>query len=135
MKDKTKQSKEVKSKRQAYPGLSKRKNSPTSHEYVDQDYLHKLGPKELKWLSDFQEEFYRGNFQHGGKKLHNSKKKQKECYNRNNARNRDILSLAKVKGMVDGNDVSTALENKATNNNSEDVLLTLLDEKNKLKKT
>lgn len=118
--------------KKTYPGLSKRRNSATSHEYIDQDYLHKLSPKELEWLSNFQEEYLRGNFKHGGKRIHKGKTKELECYTRNNARNRCELSRAKAGNMMSDSDANNALETKRDPSNVEDTLITLLDLKKKL---
>lgn len=82
-----------------YPGLVKSVNSKVRQEYIDQDYINKLSDKEKKFLSDFNEEYYGGNFQHSGKKLH-KKKERKDCYNRNNARNRCLYGIAKAGGKV-----------------------------------
>lgn len=67
---------------------------------IDHDYLNKLNPEELRWLSNFNEEYISGNFKHGGKILHRTKKERKKCYDRNNSRNRDTLTIAKATGHI-----------------------------------
>lgn len=81
-----------------YPGLDKRVNSRTRHELIDFDYVDKLSDTEKKWLSNFMEEWLSGNFNHEGRIFHKSKKSKRECYNRNNARNRDAMSIAQATG-------------------------------------
>ena len=71
-------------------------NLRSRYELIEVDYLHKLNDKELKWLNAFNEEEINANMKHKGPKLNRSKKAQRECYNRNNARNRDILTRGKA---------------------------------------
>lgn len=93
-------SKNTKKKRDSikYPGLEKRYNSRIRQEHLDQDYIDQLSEKEKEFLSNFNEEFYGGNFYHRGKKLHKSKKSKRACYSRNNAQNRCGLGISKAKG-------------------------------------
>lgn len=60
------------------------------------DYIDKLSDKEKQWLNTFCEEYNNANFNHGQKILHKTKNLKKNCYDRNNARNRDILTRAKA---------------------------------------
>lgn len=83
-----------------YPGLVKGVNAKTRHEYMDFDYLHELSPEEKQWLSNVMEEWMSGNFNHEGEIFHKTKEERKTCYDRNNARNRCMLSKAKATGMV-----------------------------------
>lgn len=97
MRKKKKNPKRYKAK---YPGLTKRFNSRTKHEYIDFDYVDKLTEDEKEWLNNFNEEYLGGNFQHSGKQLHKTKAAKRDCYNRNNARNRCAYSIAKARGKV-----------------------------------
>lgn len=63
-------------------------------------YAHTLSPKDQKWLSSFTEEYVNANFNHGGKKIHKTKKLKKAVYDRNNARNRDIYTKSKAQGAL-----------------------------------
>ena len=62
------------------------------------DYVDKLTDKEKQWLNTFTEEYTNANFNHGKKVLHKTKTQKKDCYDRNNARNRDILTREKAAG-------------------------------------
>lgn len=90
-----------KRERVKYPGLVKGVNSKARHEYMDFDYLGKLNSEEKQWLSNFMEEYMSGNFKHQGDTLHKTKEQKKACYDRNNARNRCMLTKAKATGRVD----------------------------------
>lgn len=81
-------------------GIKKHTHLEIRRELVDQDYIHKLNDKEKDWLHRFNEEYVAANFKHSGKTLHKSRKKIKDCYDRNNSRNRDILSKKKVEHKV-----------------------------------
>lgn len=65
---------------------------------MDYDYLHKLSDKELEWLNKFTEEYVHANLdtERPRKNLHNTKAMRKDCYDRNNARNRDVLVRQKA---------------------------------------
>lgn len=89
-----------------YPGLDKRVNSRTRHEVIDFDYIDKLDHKTKQWLSNFMEEWISGNFQHDGRIFHKSKKSKRDCYNRNNARNRDAMSISQATGYLRYSDES-----------------------------
>lgn len=85
-----------KTKRQLakYAALNPGLNLKSRTELLDYDYLHKLSDEELTWLNKFTEEYVNANIntQHPRKNLHKSKAMRKDCYDRNNARNRDVLT-------------------------------------------
>lgn len=81
-----------------YPALDPKYNLKSRSELIDYDYIDKLSDKEKEFLNNFTEEFIGANMNHKGKKLHKKKDQIKDCYNRNNARNRDILTRAKASG-------------------------------------
>lgn len=112
-----------------YPGFDKGVNSRTRWEYLDQDYIDKLSPKDKKYLSDFMCEWMSGNFQHEGKKLHKTGQEKRDCYNRNNARNRDVYAIKKATGyLAPIEDHAQALESKHISKDSnEDALIDLID--------
>lgn len=89
-----------KSKRELaeYPALDPSLNLKTRTELLDYDYLHKLNAEELKWLNKFTEEYVNAsiNTVNPRKNLHKSKALKKDCYDRNNARNRDVLTRQKA---------------------------------------
>ncbi len=67
-------------------------------EEIDYDYVDQLSDKDKEWLNTFTEEYTNANFNHGKKVLHKTKALKKNCYDRNNARNRDILTRSKAAG-------------------------------------
>lgn len=62
--------------------------------------MDKLNEKELDFLNSFNEEWINADMNHKGKKLHKTKQKKRECYSRNNARNRDLVNVSRAKGNV-----------------------------------
>jgi hypothetical protein len=65
---------------------------------IDYDYVSKLSPKEKAWLNKFTEEYTNASIKKDKKPLHKTKEHTKDCYDRNNARNRCILTRAKASG-------------------------------------
>lgn len=102
MAKKTKASIKKKNRRsqKKYPALDPQYNLKTRQALLDYDYLDKLSEKEMKWLNKFTEEYVNASFPKGrGKKhLHKSQELKRDCYNRNNARNRDILTREQAQG-------------------------------------
>lgn len=119
--------------RSKFPGLNKRVNSKTRHEYIDFDYIDQLNDKEKQWLSNFMEEYMSGNFKHPGRIFHKSHKSKKECYHRNNARNRDVVAVQKATGRLRHVDKPTLSFMETGGNstlppkNGEDALIDLID--------
>lgn len=83
-----------------YPALRPELNPKTRFELLDYDYLDKLNDEEKAWLNAFTEEYTHANMKHPGKKLHTRKKQKKDCYDRNNSRNRCIWTRVKAAGMT-----------------------------------
>lgn len=110
-----------------FPGLTKGVNSKVKQEYMDQDYINALSDSEKKFLSDFNEEFYGGNFQHSGKKFHRSKKARKSCYDRNNARNRCLYGLKKAGGLVLDQETPAEMPMELNPSSVEDTLIEIID--------
>lgn len=116
----------LKRKNTKYPGLTPSVHPRNRQEYIDYDYVHQLSAKEKEWLSNFTEEYLGGNFQHAGTKMHKSKKERKTCYDRTNARNRDMYSKAvATKRLMSIDDVTDMYEDRSTN---EDILIKKLDD-------
>lgn len=94
-----------KSRRSAerYPALRRDLNLRTRADLIDYDYLHKLSPQELDWLDRFTAEYVGADFRHE-KKLHKTQKARRDCYHRNNARNRCIFTTAKASGRLSSMD-------------------------------
>jgi hypothetical protein len=83
-----------------YPAIDVSVNLKTRYEEISDiaSYFNKL-PKEAKdWLHSFTEEWVNAKFDHKGKKIHKQVEQKRAIYNRNNARNRDILTKAKACG-------------------------------------
>lgn len=69
---------------------------------IDQDYYHLLCPLDKEWMSKFNNEFYGGKIKKGDPTaLHNTDDLRKECYNRNNAANRDTYAIKNGVGCLD----------------------------------
>jgi hypothetical protein len=97
----------TKRKADKFAGLNPRMHPMARREYLDGDYYDKLNDKEKAFMSKFIDEYYGGSLANkedkaGRRKdLHKSDKRRKECYDRNNARNRDMYILATTKGKMD----------------------------------
>jgi hypothetical protein len=79
-------------------------------------YAHTLPPDAQEWLNSYSEEYICANFDHPGQRIHpvelvekvqkNGKVRiidryAKECYDRNNARNRCIVTQEKAQNMLE----------------------------------
>lgn len=85
---------------QKYPSLNRGYNLKSRQEALEIDYVDQLNDEEKAWLNKFNEEFVNDKLNRKQKKknLHNTKKLIKDCDDRNNARNRDILTRIKAAG-------------------------------------
>lgn len=110
-----------------YPALEPRLNLKTRTDLIDFDYVEKLNDKEKAWLNSFCEEYHNANMKHPGKKIHKTKKQQRDCYTMNNARNRDILTRSKACGKAIS--IHEVTETDNTKNNPEDKMIEALDNK------
>lgn len=81
-----------------YPALDPAYNLKTRTQLIDYDYTDQLSEKDKEWLNAFTEEYTNANFAHKGKKIQKKKKHKKDSYDRNNARNRDILTRETAQG-------------------------------------
>jgi hypothetical protein len=94
-------------KRDPHAGLNPRMHPMARREYLDGDYYEKLNDKEKAFMSKFIDEYYGGSLANKDDKvkrkkdLHKTNKLRKECYDRNNARNRDMTILANTRGRMD----------------------------------
>ena len=86
-----------------YPALDPGLNLKTRTDLIDYDYLDQLTPKEKKWLNKFTEEYVGASLdtENLKKNLHNTKELKKDCFDRNNARNRCILTLQKAQSRIE----------------------------------
>lgn len=98
-KAKEKQTKKKRSTKK-YPGLEKNLFSKIKQEQWDLDYVDQLSEKDKKFMSKFMEEFVGARLNGSGKKLHKTKKLTKDCFDRNNSRNRDVYAIARATGRL-----------------------------------
>lgn len=138
--------KKQKPRRSRVPNASLKKgyNSKIRQEFIDQDYLHKLSEKELKFLDDFMSEWNNASVgkqsEAENNRFHKTAKEVKECTDRNNNRNNDVYGIAKARNLVSKQDYSALkdfIENKEPVNNNfvEDALIDFLDNAEDLKKS
>jgi len=83
-------------------------------------------------LNKFNKETISASFdtENPRKNLHKTKKLRKECYDRNNARNRDILTRAKASNQVDELYTNSILQELVVGN--EDEVIERIDKSNML---
>lgn len=94
-----------------HPGLDKKLFSKVKQEYHDIDYAHKLDNEAKAWMSQFMEEHLGANLdeerikdKYNKEPLHKTKAHRKDCFDRNNARQRDIYGVNKATGTLDSFD-------------------------------
>lgn len=95
-----KQNRRSKSK---YPALDPHLNLITRQKQIDYDYLDKLSPSELEFLNKFTKETVSASVDVENRRNNlyaRTKKKVKECFDSNNARNRDILTRQEAMKMI-----------------------------------
>lgn len=86
--------------RDKYRALNPIYTLKTRVDLIDADYLDKLTPKEKDWLNKFTEEYTHANLDVDDleNNLHNTQVLKKDCFDRNNARNRCIYTQQKAMG-------------------------------------
>lgn len=110
--------------RTKYPALKRNLNLKTRYDLIDYDYIDQLSDKEKEFLNNFTEEEIHANMKHKGELLNTTKEAQKACYDRNNARNRCLLTKVKARNML-----VELEEAKEEVNNIEDELIAKIDSK------
>lgn len=81
-------------------------NTKVRRDLLDADYINKLTPEEKRWYAQFIDEYVGGSIEKTktGKvksgHLHNTKALAKECYDANNRRNVDIMSVTKANRLL-----------------------------------
>lgn len=84
------------------------KNVQWMHDF---DYLAKLGPKDAAWMAKFIREYLNGNVKKGDRSaLHYKAQLRKDCYNRKNLQNNDLMSILNANGRIDRIDSTTNVE-------------------------
>jgi hypothetical protein len=106
-----------------YPALKPELNLKSRYELIDYDYIDKLKEEEKSWLNKFTEEYVNASLDSKNLKnnFHNTDQLKKDCYRRNNARNRDILTRAKASGSYISTD-ELLLNKKSIKINTSDTL-------------
>lgn len=106
--------------RSKYPALDPGLNLKTRTDLIDYDYVDKLSKKEKEWLNKFTDEYVNASVDPKNlkKNLHNTEKLKKDCYDRNNARNRCILTQQRAQGKIE----TTEDNLKVLGNNPEEAL-------------
>jgi hypothetical protein len=86
--------------RTKYPALKPELNLKSRYELIDYDYVDKLSESDKAWLNKFTEEYVNASLDSENleNNFHCTDELKKDCYRRNNARNRDILTRAKASG-------------------------------------
>lgn len=84
-----------------YSALDPTVNLKTRYELIsDYDYLDQLNDQELAWLNKFTKEYVNADLdsKRKSKNFHKTDKLKKDCYDRNNARNRCVWTKCKASG-------------------------------------
>lgn len=94
--------KQTRRNQRKFPNLEAEYNLKTRSDLIDYDYIDKLDNKQKAWLDKFTKEYVNASLDSKTpkKNLHNTKELKKDCYDRNNSRNRDILTRAKASGSI-----------------------------------
>lgn len=87
--------------KERWPNLKVGFNLKSRVDLIDYDYLSKLSDVEKDWLNQFSSEYIGASFDKDNKKnLHKTPEGKKSCYDRNNARNRDVYTNSKIKNTL-----------------------------------
>lgn len=101
-----KKKKKKKRDSEKYPALNPRLNAKTRFEVLDMDYIKKLQKKDLEYLNQFMGEYVSGAFkkteegEYSDENLHKTVEERRECYTRNNTRNRCGLTISNATGQT-----------------------------------
>lgn len=112
-----------------FPNLHPELNLKTRYELIDYDYIDKLSTKEKKWLDKFTKEYTSAalDTEDLSKNLHNTVALKKDCQDRNNSRNRCILTRAKASGYCASIDEMKEKKQKIKTESPEDQLIAKID--------
>jgi len=87
-----------------FPALSPHHNLKSRYEEIEDlaSYAHTLSKENQAWLNSYAQEEICANFNHNGQKLNDSSDPEvrRRVYNRNNQRNRCIMSREKSMGQL-----------------------------------
>lgn len=107
-------------------------NLKTRQHLIDYDYVNKLNEEEKAWLNKFTEEYTIARLDSKKLKnnLHNTDALKKDCYDRNNARNRCIMTRVQAQGLLA--DIAELRDNPVK---EDDEVEELLDQSEELNNT
>lgn len=113
---------------QKHPDLDPKYTLKSRADLLDQDYLHKLSPEELDFMNQFNKEYVSGSVDRENveENLHNTRELIKDCDDRNNSRNRDVLTREKASKRISSFE---ELNEDVSIENYEDHLIEELDKK------
>jgi hypothetical protein len=120
--------KKTKRSRIKYSALDPTVNLKTRYELIaDYDYLDKLSEQEKAWLNKFTKEYVNADLdsKKASRNLHRTKELKKDCYDRNNARNRCIWTKCKASGNFVS--IDEVPKKVIENENYEEVLVQKID--------
>lgn len=85
-----------------YKALEPEINLKSRYEEIEDiaSYAKDLPEEAKDWLNRFTQEYVCANFKHKGEKIHTTEKLRKSCFNRNNARNRDVYTQQKAQNSL-----------------------------------
>lgn len=118
-----------------YPAINPTLNLKTRYEEIADiaSYFDSLPESAKKYMNSFVEEYVNAKFDHKGKKIYTKVKDKRAIYNRNNARNRDVLTKAKASGQyIETDDLK--VRKRLVDNAGEDKLILMIDAKAELAK-
>lgn len=113
-----------------YSALDPTVNLKTRYELIsDYDYLSKLTEKEKAWLNKFTKEYVNADLdsKNRSKNLHRTDRLKKDCYDRNNSRNRCIWTKCKASGQFSS--IEDVSQKVSDTENYEDFLIEKIDKK------
>jgi hypothetical protein len=111
------------------PGLRRNLFSKIKQLEHDVDYIHKLSDEDKEFMDQFMTEYLGANLNSHDNPLHKSKAQRKSVFDRNNSRNRDIMSSATVT-----NRITYEIPERASDNYEEAFIDALDAKRERLKK-
>ena len=121
-----------------YPALNPRLNAKTRGDVLDMDYVKKLNDAELQYLNQFMAEYVSGAFKkdetgnYSVDNFHKTPEERRECYTRNNTRNRCALTISNATGKthrgVSNSYMDSFLEGEESNEELNQLSDLLIDE-------
>jgi hypothetical protein len=125
--------KKTKRSRDKYKNLKPELNLKTRYEEIADvaSYAKTLSPKDKAWLDHFMKEYTGASLNKNPKKrMDPSDEWKKTCYDRNNARNRDIVTRQKAQNMMNYLEELPVIEREYFD---EDTMIQRIDLNNRIK--